>query len=201
MDIQAVIFDFGNVISRFDNNKFYSWISAQTDKDAHEVRDIIKGGLQELYEKGLISSQEFHQDVCEHTGLKATQKDFRHAYSSIFTPIPETLDLIDRLRGSYILGLLSNTSEWHYVDHIQPLVEDRFDTVTTSFVAGALKPDPHIYQDALNKLDMPPEHCVFIDDIEGNAEAAAELGINGIHYRNPEQLETALRHYHISLHK
>lgn len=57
-----------------------------------------------------------------------------------------------------------------------------FDAVTLSFEVGALKPEPEIYLDALRKLSLPPEACVFIDDIGKYAEGAAALGIRGIRY-------------------
>ncbi len=63
-----------------------------------------------------------------------------------------------------------------------------FDTVTLSFEVGALKPEPEIYLDALRKLSLPPEACVFIDDIGKYAEGAAEVGIRGIRYTGHAEL-------------
>jgi putative hydrolase of the HAD superfamily len=54
--------------------------------------------------------------------------------------------------------------------------------VTLSFEVKAMKPDERIYRDAVGKLRVRAEECVFIDDIEANAEGARRLGMAGIRY-------------------
>ena len=110
-------------------------------------------------------------------------------FSGIFTPLESTHGLIRKLKGKYRLGLLSNTNEWHFLRHIRKVpVFPLFDAVTLSFEVGALKPEREIYLDALRKLSLPPEACVFIDDIGKYAEGAAVLGIRGIRYTGPAEL-------------
>ena len=43
-----------------------------------------------------------------------------------------------------------------------------------------LKPSPEIYRFMLNKLQLPANECVFIDDRRRNLAPAAELGIETI---------------------
>jgi putative hydrolase of the HAD superfamily len=65
--------------------------------------------------------------------------------------------------------------------------------VTASFQVHALKPEKAIYRDALSKLDIQPEDCVYIDDVEQYAEAAAGLAMKAIHYRSAEGLRSSLK--------
>lgn len=201
MTINAIIFDFGNVISNFDYTRFHTFLAAQSDKTPAQIKEILNGGVQDLYERGLISSDDFYRTACQHCGVHTPKKDFRHAYNSIFSPNLATLSLIGDLRGTYKLGLLSNVSEWHYYDHVQPLVEDHFDTVTTSFQVGVLKPNDAIYLDALHKLRTPAEECAYIDDIADNAQAAKALGMHGIHYQSHQQLLTELHNLGVDVPK
>jgi putative hydrolase of the HAD superfamily len=45
------------------------------------------------------------------------------------------------------------------------------------------KPEPRIYALAAQRLGLPPEECVFVDDLEANVNAAREAGMQGICYR------------------
>ena len=45
---------------------------------------------------------------------------------------------------------------------------------------GLLKPDPAIFETALDLLGVLPQQAIFVDDIAENVEAARELGMAGI---------------------
>jgi len=59
-------------------------------------------------------------------------------------------------------------------------VDELFDAVVDSCHAGVRKPDPRIYQLALDAVDATPEVAVFLDDHPANVAAAEALGIRGI---------------------
>src|SRR5690606_484728 len=59
-----------------------------------------------------------------------------------------------------------------------------FEGVVISGVEGVIKPHPLIYQTLLNRYDLVPEECVFIDDRKENIDAAKAMRINGIHYHS-----------------
>jgi putative hydrolase of the HAD superfamily len=44
------------------------------------------------------------------------------------------------------------------------------------------KPEERIFRHAAELLGLAPEQCVFIDDIEANVEAAAAIGMVGVHH-------------------
>lgn len=188
--IRGVIFDFGNVICSFDVDIFLGTLHEWSGLDVETLRDRIYGSrLHSGYERGEISSEEFHREVVRRIGIDVPVDELADRFSDIFTPLESTHRLIRALKGKYRLGLLSNTNEWHFLRHIRKVpVFPLFDSVTLSFEVGALKPEPEIYLDALRKLSLPPEECVFIDDIGIYAEGAAVVGIRGIQYTGPEEL-------------
>ena len=59
-------------------------------------------------------------------------------------------------------------------------VDELFDAVVDSCHAGVRKPDPRIYQLALDAVDAAPEAAVFLDDHPANVAAAEALGMRGI---------------------
>lgn len=193
--IKAIIFDYGNVISSLDNNIFLNEIAACTEKSVAELHKLIyvKSGLPKHFESGLINSDEFFTKTKRLCALDINQTDFIRAFTGIFTPIESTLELIERLKPNYRLGLLSNTNEWDYKYEIEKIkIFDLFDTVTVSYQVKTMKPDKEIYLDALNKLGLKPEECIYIDDIEEYSEAASAIGIKGIHYIDHDSLLDSL---------
>jgi glucose-1-phosphatase len=193
--ITTIIFDFGMVISSFDVKRFLQNVSGATGVEVNQlpailekIRDVVV-----RYETGLISTDEFFHTVLERTGLRITREAFGRAYNDIFTPIPENRELIRKLKPYYKLGLLSNTSEWHFQEAIRPVdVFPLFDAVTLSFEVKALKPSETIYHDMLHKLSSRPEECIYVDDLAENASAAARIGMHSIHYISPSRLRTSL---------
>ena len=165
------------------------------EKTVSELHELIyvKSGLPRQYETGLITSDYFFTQIIKLCGLSISPTDFIKAFTGIFTPIQSTLDLIEQLKPDYRLGLLSNTNEWDFKYEIKKIkVFDLFDTVTVSYKVKAMKPDNKIYFDALNKLGLKPEECIYIDDIKEYSNAAGAIGIRGIHYTDHNSLVESL---------
>ncbi len=60
-------------------------------------------------------------------------------------------------------------------------VDELFEAVIDSSAVGLRKPDPRIYQLALQQLEISrPETSAFLDDFEPNVAAARELGMHGV---------------------
>jgi glucose-1-phosphatase len=183
--IRAIVFDFGNVICSFDIRIFQQnllpYTSLSLDHLQH-LRDPVTK-LAVAYETGLMTSEEFFAEFVRLGGLSITREQFIHAYTSIFTPIEGTHELVRRLKGKYALGMLSNTNEWHFQYSIRPVpIFPLFDAVTLSYEVKAMKPARAIYDDMLRKLRVEPTECVYIDDLKENVEAAALLGMRVVHY-------------------
>ncbi len=192
--IRAVLFDFGGVISTFDVGIFLRRVASRSEKSAGEIGALIyRSQLPVLYESGRISSAEFFARLATLCGIRMSEDEFVSAFTEIFTPIEPTLDLIRRLKGRYRLGLLSNTNEWHFRGYIETIpVFPLFDAVTLSYEVREMKPGERIYRDALAKLGLPPESCVFIDDLEENVAAARKLSMRAIRYEGHDSLVAAL---------
>ncbi len=195
-EIKAIIFDFGNVVSRFDNDRFLEGLATLCGRPAAELKTAIYGQstLTQDYEAGRISSGDFLSGISAICGKDLPEEDFLQAYTGIFTPIAATQELILKLEPRYRMLLLSNTSPWHYQHAIQTTpVFPIFENVTLSYEVGASKPDPRLFEDALAKLDLMAEECIYIDDVPAFAQAATEYLLHGITYTTPLALITELR--------
>ena len=189
--IKAVVFDYGNVIARFDVHQYLRSILPFSSLSGDELAQQMKQSSDVIisYETGLITSAEFFREVSDRCRLTITEEEFVSAYINIFEPVEGTHDLVRSLHGRYKLGLLSNTSEWHYQEEIRRSpVFPLFEAVTVSHEVRARKPSQAIYRDVIAKLGVPAKQCVYIDDIAEFAIAASSVGMKGIHYTSHEKL-------------
>jgi epoxide hydrolase-like predicted phosphatase len=77
-------------------------------------------------------------------------------------------------------GLLSNS--WGMGIYPWDRVEAHFDLTVISGQVGLRKPDPAIYQLAIERSGGDAADCLFIDDLPANLEVARELGMRTIHH-------------------
>ena len=97
------------------------------------------------------------------------------------TPVPAMYQMIRDLRGRGVrTALLSNSwgSDWYPRDDFP----DLFDVVVISGEVGMRKPEARIFRHAAALLDLEPGHCVFVDDVEANVNAAIGCGMTGVHH-------------------
>ncbi len=106
-------------------------------------------------------------------------------------PILES-DLFERLSKRYRLALLSNTDPIH-VAHLESTYGffRHFPKPARiySCVVGASKPNPLIYREALRASKARAKEAVYIDDIPSYVEAARRLGMTGVTFQSPGQLD------------
>ncbi len=92
----------------------------------------------------------------------------------------DAVPTLEALKGGYKLGVLSDT--WPSI--IPKLraygLYDFFDCFTFSYALGVYKPHPKMYEDALEKMALPPRQTVFVDDFTGNLEGARAAGIQPV---------------------
>jgi putative hydrolase of the HAD superfamily len=93
-----------------------------------------------------------------------------------------------RERGVRLAILTNNVREWQdaWLARI-PEVGELFELVVDSGFEGMRKPEPEIYALTLERLGLPGEDCVFVDDLEVNLPPARAAGMHAIHFRDTPQ--------------
>ncbi|XP_041708248.1 acyl-CoA dehydrogenase family member 10 isoform X2 [Coregonus clupeaformis] len=96
-------------------------------------------------------------------------------------PLPVMMEAIlcARSRGLKT-AVLSNNFLQLNGDPFLPLDHSLFDVIVESCREGLSKPDPRIYHLCLNRLGVSAHEAVFLDDLEFNVKAAAQLGMHAI---------------------
>jgi len=147
------------------------------------------------YERGEITTAEYHRHLQEEGGLRLSLTEFHDAWSSVFLPgliVPE--EFLGHLKQRYPLVLVSNTNALH-VEFISQKynVLDYFHEHIFSHEVGSLKPDRKIYEAAISAAGKPATELFFTDDRLENIEAALEMGIHAHLFHSFGGLVEALR--------
>ena len=91
------------------------------------------------------------------------------------------LDFIKTVKNHYKLAIISNdSSRWSKYLREKFDLNQYFDMISISGDLKIQKPDERIFRLTIEKLAVKPEECLYIDDREGNLEAAGKLGMKTI---------------------
>jgi len=200
--VKALLFDLGKVVVDFNFERGTKRLAGNCGLPTEEFEKVLfdKAWIRR-YERGEISTAEYHQYLCEVGRLRISLADFHEFWSSIFLPdllLPETL--LSDLHERYPLILVSNSNESH-VDYIARNynVFKHFDAKIFSHVVGSLKPDRKIYEAAITASGQPAEALFFTDDREENILAARNLGIRAHQFTTVSLLADALRSHGVEV--
>lgn len=199
--LRGIIFDFRNVIAILDNNLIMDRLATVCSLTPEELGGQFQqeASLFSDFECGAVSPEQFLEEVSRLCGRPLSEQEVLPIFTDIFTPIPSTQELIRKLKPRYRMGLIVNTNPWQFTQGIQTLeVFPLFEAVAMSFEVKSLKPDPRIFQDCLDKLDLVAEECVFITDTPAFAQAANASLLHGIAYRGHQELVRDLKKFNIS---
>lgn len=197
--LEAVIFDFGGVISQ-PLGPLLGSVEREFGIPPGEMqRALYSAPLWPLAEVGEMSYAEYV------SGCKVALRSFLSAecvedawarwYAAFYRPsfMPGVIELIGELRGRVRLALLSNASDgaegrWQSDFGIS----GHFDVIVNSASIGIAKPDARAFRITMKKLGLPPGACFFVDDTRANVDAAAALGIRSHLFEDAATLRAAL---------
>jgi putative hydrolase of the HAD superfamily len=96
------------------------------------------------------------------------------------------LDAVRRARRAGVkTGLISNS--WgEGLAYDDGMLEELFDAVVISGDVGLHKPEPEIFRLGAERIGVPPEECVFVDDLRENCAGAEAVGMTAILHRGPD---------------
>ncbi len=196
MKIEALLFDLGKVLIDFDFETGVQALHACCSISREEFEEILWDDMWiRRYERGEISTQEFHAYLRQTAGVTMNLDQFCRTWSSVFLPgLIVSESLVASLRRKYPMIIVSNTNEAH-IDFVRSryTILDHFDHHVFSYKVGSLKPERKIFEHAIAISGCRPEALFFIDDREENVLAAQQLGIRTHQFTTEPRLVEALQ--------
>jgi len=191
----VVVFDLGKVLLDFDYGIAARRIAARgrlTPPQA--LRLIDQSPLLFAFETGTLTAPEFFQAVRDASGFLGCEEEFNDLFADIFTPIPEMVDLHQKLRQIGVpTFVFSNTNELA-VRHIRRLFPffSEFDGHVLSYEEGSMKPDSPIYEAVERLTQLSGDRILYIDDRLENITAGAARRWRTIHHIKPRDTTAAI---------
>lgn len=181
--IQAVIFDIGNVLLTFDYFIAERALVAQTGiGNPPSVEDLHPHRID--HETGRSTREDFVRIVREAFAHDGPEDQFLELWTRIFQINTPMVEWARFLHGKKPLYLLSNIGSIHH-DHIFGEY-DFFGTLFSdgiySYREGMMKPDQRIFRLARERFGVNPSATLYIDDLEENVRGAEAEGFIVHHY-------------------
>ena len=195
-----ILLDMGNVLLEWNKDKILQGVS-DTKKDYLILdKTIFQSGLWERLDLGTMTREEVVLKVVSMIGRNYQKKVEEviwnwPSYIEIFTEVFPILSEVKK-KGHRIF-VLSNTSKVFYdllEEQLSPLKE-LLDGFVLSCDIKAIKPDLAMFEEILDKYQLDPTNCVFLDDIEDNTIAAVKLGIKSYQIKKRSDVVDILKSY------
>jgi glucose-1-phosphatase len=193
---RAIIFDIGRVLIRVDIGRALSGLAQGIALSPEEIWSALQKDPRWLdWQEGRILPSDWHSHVTKKLGGALTFERFTEVWNRSLDPQPiQDSVTLKKLSERYRLAVLSNTDPLHvaYMESTYDFL-NFFRVRIYSCSLGVSKPNPLIYKEALRACRVSAEEAIYIDDVAAYAEAAQTLGMAGIVFRSPEQLQGELR--------
>jgi len=196
MNSPVVVFDLGKVLVDFDYTPATRKIAARSAKPPEDLHSHVGGSpLLIQYETGLVTRQEFFNELRKTTGFRGDLDEFGAFFADIFTPITAMIELHAELRRRGIpTYIFSNTNDLA-IEHIRrnfPFFQN-FDGYIFSYEVGAMKPDAKIYSALEAMTGRRGAEILYLDDRPENIAVGAARGWRTILHETPEKTRTDLK--------
>jgi putative hydrolase of the HAD superfamily len=204
-EIEAVVSDFGGVLTTPLLTSFMAVqdeIGISPENLGEAMRTVTEqDGENPLYalERGEMAEVDFLARLGDGLepllGHRPELHRFRETYFEALQPNPPMIELMRELKasGRRMAMLTNNVREWEPVWRSMLPVDEIFETVVDSGFVGCRKPEARIYEMTLERLGLPAEACLFVDDLEHNCEGARAAGMSAVHFRENEQAISEIR--------
>jgi 2-haloacid dehalogenase len=175
---QAVIFDIGNVLTRWQPEAFYDRVIGEdrrralfAEVDLHRMNDIV--------DEGALFRETIYDWADRTPHWQAEIRLWHDRWIELASPRIEGAIALQRaLRAKGVpVFALTNFGKYSFEEALPKMdfLTD-FDRLYVSGRMGVIKPDPRIYEMVEDDCGLPPASLLFTDDRADNITAAARRG-------------------------
>ncbi len=195
MTVRAIFFDLGGVLVRTEYQAPREHLAERLNTTYEDLNRIVfESESSRQASVGSLTTEAHWDAVTRRLGRPASEaKAIREEFFAGDVMDMELLAFIRSLRPRYKTGVISNA----WPDLRQYLsdkkVDKAFDALIISAEVGMMKPDPKIYQLAMDAFGVAPREAAFVDDTPANVDAARALGMYAVLFREPRRALSDLK--------
>ena len=193
--ITAILWDLGGVILRTEDTSRREKWEQRFDLEPWGLEKLVfRNEISRKASAGVATVEDIWDYVQHKLGLPDEEMDdFKRDFFSGDKIDQELVAFIRKIKNSVKSGMITNA--WpgmrKYIEQVWKFA-DAFDQIIVSAEVNLIKPDPRIYQLALDQLDVAPHGAVFVDDFIENIHGAEDVGMIGIHFQSTDEVVTKL---------
>lgn len=195
MPIHAIIVDLMDVLALDEGPERSQWEARAGLPDGSLMRTMFRSPLFREAIMGHVPEADVWRDVARAFDRDPQEwRELAETFYSAFRLNHDLVAFIRALRPRYKTAILSNTPS-----DIRTLLTERFhlerevDTVIISAEEHLKKPQPEFYQLAAERLGVPLQENLFLDDESRYVEAARSLGMSTVQFINNAQAIPAMQ--------
>lgn len=202
MPLKTILFDLGNVLLNFSHERMCQQVADLFSVSPDLVKErIFTNGTYLVFDRGRLTENDLHKQLQMDFKVDCEIDALRRAVGDIFKPNKQMHEFLPALKEQGLrLVLLSNTCVTHidWVKSNLPTLK-YLDDLVLSYEVGACKPEPEIYQAALQKINCQPNECFYTDDIEDYVQAGRTHGLNAEVFESAEKFRQDLAAFGVHL--
>jgi 2-haloacid dehalogenase len=194
--IETVIFDLGGVLIDWNPRYLYRKILKDEDQITWFLENICTSEWNDQQDAGRSFDEAIRELIAKHPEWEEAITAWGTRWQeTISGPIKGTVNILqkiknDRTKKLYALTNWSaETFPWA-LDNFEFL--HWFEGIVVSGVEKTRKPHPEFYNILLDRYQINPSKALFIDDNIKNIKGAQAVGLNTIHFEDPEKLQNTL---------
>ena len=198
--IQAVIWDFGGVLTSSPFDAFNRY-EAEHGLPEDFIRSINatnpESNAWARFESSTVTLEEFDRLFEAESRTRGYPVPGRRVVEMLSGSLrPRMVEALRRCKESFTVACITNnmktglgpsmagtSTRREQTERVMAL----FDLIVESSVEGIRKPDPRIYELTCSRLRVPPDACVFLDDLGINLKPARALGMHTIKVLSEDQ--------------
>lgn len=194
--IDAVIFDFGNVLIDLDYPKVIRKFSEVAKKNQEEIEElVVTAPVLQKFEMGMIGPEEFRANINKLLGTNMGERQFESIWNTMLKSITkERMDKVLKIGEKFDTYILSNTNMIHEIAYEEMIMEETGRMSLRDFVKevyysheiGMRKPNLNCYKFVIDDIGIYPSRMLFLDDRLDNVEGAQRAGMKAVQIFDPD---------------
>ncbi|MDR3446411.1 MULTISPECIES: HAD-IA family hydrolase [unclassified Dyella] len=197
--LRCLLFDLDEVLVDYDRSVRVSHLAHAIGCASEAVQEAIYGsGIEDAADSGMLTAASYLDALSAHLARTVTVDAWTAARRAATQVRGDVLGLATALATRVTVAILTNNGVLmaeqlpRIVPALFPLFEGR---AFASAQFSARKPQAQVYTRCLDRLGVPANATLFVDDNRDNVDGAREAGLVAHHYRDLTGLKTALANF------
>jgi HAD superfamily hydrolase (TIGR01509 family) len=194
--IDALLFDFGNVLVKVDFSRVLAaWARAAGVPAARLAARFNVDDAYCAHERGTLDDAGYFAHLRQALAIPLSDEQFLSGWNEIFVePVEEMEELLHSLSRAAPVYVFSNTNKAHSA-HFIPRYESLLrcaSAVICSCDIGCRKPEAQAFKEVARRLAVAQERIAFFDDLEENIAGAQAAGLRAFRVSSAAEIRAAL---------